>query len=89
MSAYATLRTELVYPSLFVVIFCLYAAIVACYRITFHPLSRFPGPILARVSYIYEFWFDVVHKGEFTRKVAELHKIYGILVQPQAINAPF
>ncbi|KAJ6780316.1 hypothetical protein PWT90_09912 [Aphanocladium album] len=67
--------------TLFVAIICLYSFIVASYRICFHPLSRFPGPLLARTSYGYEFWFDVVRKGQFTREVARLHKIYGKVPQ--------
>lgn len=56
----------------------LYAGTVAVYRLAFHPLADFPGPALARSSYLYEFWYDVVLKGRFTRKIADLHEIYGV-----------
>lgn len=85
ITAYTGSSMEFVGISLFTAILCLYATVVVTYRVTFHPLSQFPGPMLARASYGYEFWFDVVHKGQFTRKVAELHKVYGNLPQNQSI----
>ncbi|KAJ3495096.1 hypothetical protein NLG97_g3643 [Lecanicillium saksenae] len=81
VSVYAASSTEYAVVLLFMAITALFTAIVAIYRIYFHPLSRFPGPLLARVSYGYEFWFDVVHKGQFTRKVAQLHELYGPIVR--------
>ncbi|KAJ4160076.1 uncharacterized protein LMH87_008006 [Akanthomyces muscarius] len=81
ITAYTGSSMEFVGISLFAAILCLYATVVVTYRVTFHPLSQFPGPMLARASYGYEFWFDVVHKGQFTRKVAELHKVYGSIVR--------
>ncbi len=47
------------------------------YRLTFHPLARFPGPKLAAASYLYEQYFDVSKKGKFIWQIIELHKQYG------------
>ena len=80
-TAYTASSTEYAGLTLFVAIISLYAVIVAGYRIWFHPHSRFPGPLLARASYGYEFWYDVVRKGQFTRKVEQLHKLYGRVPQ--------
>ena len=49
----------------------------AIYRITFHPLAKFPGPILAALSYKYEFYFDGIKGGQYTKEIARLHQIYG------------
>ena len=49
----------------------------AIYRITLHPLAKFPGPILAALSYKYEFYFDGIKGGQYTNEIARLHQIYG------------
>ena len=49
----------------------------AIYRITLHPLAKFPGPILAALSYKYEFYFDGIKGGEYSTEIARLHQIYG------------
>jgi len=47
------------------------------YRLFFHPLSHIPGPRLAAVSYIYQFYFDVVKGGMYIWEVRRLHEEYG------------
>lgn len=42
-----------------------------------HPLSHIPGPRLAAATYLPEFYWDVVNYGRYTRKIIEMHKIYG------------
>ncbi|KAI1441145.1 cytochrome P450 [Annulohypoxylon stygium] len=54
----------------------LYFATLAFYRLFLHPLSRFPGPKLAAISRWYEAYYDVIQNGQYTFKIAELHKIY-------------
>jgi len=49
----------------------------ALYRITLHPLAKFPGPILAALTYKYEFYFDGIKGGQYTKEIARLHQIYG------------
>lgn len=61
-----------------IVLFCLTKLILeAIYRVTLHPLTRFPGPILAAISYKYEFFFDGIKGGQYTNEIARLHRIYG------------
>jgi hypothetical protein len=60
---------------------CLYITsqvLLVCYRLTFHPLARFPGPRLAGASYWYEYYYDVSKKGKFIWKIMELHQQYGL-----------
>jgi hypothetical protein len=52
----------------------------AIYRITLHPLAKFPGPILAALTYKYEFYFDGVKGGQYLNEIARLHQIYGTMV---------
>jgi hypothetical protein len=56
------------------------------YRITLHPLAKFPGPILAALTYKYEFYFDGIKGGQYLNQIARLHQIYGTMVVLLAYN---
>jgi hypothetical protein len=56
-----------------------YLVTLAIYRLTFHPLSRFPGPKLAAVTRYYEAYYDVVQNGQYTFKIKEMHDRYGTM----------
>ena len=49
------------------------------YRLYFSPLAAYPGPKLAALSNWYEFYYDVIYQGQFTFKIQELHKQYGMV----------
>jgi len=51
---------------------------IVIYRIFFHPLSAFPGPKLAVATYAYEWYYDLILRGQYTFKLRELHKEYGV-----------
>ena len=55
----------------------LYVLGLYVYRIYFHQLSNIPGPKLAAASLWYEFYYDVVKKGQYTWKIWEMHNKYG------------
>ena len=56
----------------------LYHVVRALYNISpFHPLHGFPGPRLAAATILYEFWFDMVLGGRYTREIKRMHEIYG------------
>ena len=57
----------------------LYLTSLTFYRLFLHPLARFPGPKLAALSRYYEAYHDVVQNGQYTFKIAELHKEYGTM----------
>ena len=50
------------------------------YRLYLHPLAKFPGPKLAAIIRYYEAYYDVIKGGQYTFKIAELHKEYGIFI---------
>jgi hypothetical protein len=54
-----------------------YYVTLVFYRLFLHPLAQFPGPRLAAISRWYEGYFDVILGGQYTSKIAELHKTYG------------
>ena len=55
----------------------LYYVTLAIYRLYLHPLARFPGPKLAAVTRLYEGYYDLYQTGQYTFKIAKLHKQYG------------
>lgn len=56
----------------------LYRVGLALYNISpFHPLYRFPGPKLAAMSFLYEFWFEAILWGRYTHEIERMHRIYG------------
>ena len=54
-----------------------YLAYGALYRLYFSPVAKFPGPKLAGLTFLYEFYYDVIKRGKYTFKIRELHKQYG------------
>lgn len=59
------------------------------YHLYFHPLSSFPGPKLAAVTFLYEFYYDVVKSGMYIWEIERMHKKYGKLYRYKInINYP-
>ncbi|KAK7911046.1 cytochrome P450 [Apiospora marii] len=51
------------------------------YNLLLHPLAGFPGPKLAAATRIYEFYYDVIKRGQYVYKIEEMHKKYGPIVR--------
>ncbi|KAK1145277.1 hypothetical protein N8T08_004430 [Aspergillus melleus] len=65
-----------------------YLASRALYELCWSPLAHIPGPKLAACTRLYEFFYDVICHGQYTFKIAELHKVYGpvIRISPREIH---
>ncbi|KAG6366820.1 hypothetical protein INS49_001001 [Diaporthe citri] len=62
-------------------------AFVWVYRITLHPLAKFPGPKLAAATFWYEAYYDLwPHQHRYLWKIKELHEKYGPIVRINPIH---
>src|SRR5262245_41505928 len=52
---------------------------LAIYRLYLHPLAKFPGRKLAAVTMWYEFYYDVIKRGQYVFEIQKMHEEYGIL----------
>lgn len=59
----------------------LYFLLGAIHRLYFSPIAQFPGPKLAAVTFWYEFYYDIILRGQYIFKVRELHATYGPIVR--------
>ncbi|RAL03205.1 cytochrome P450 [Aspergillus ibericus CBS 121593] len=67
-----------------------YFVVLGIYRLTLHPLARFPGPKLAAFTYWYETYYEVFKSpgGQFLFHYHRLHDQYGpiIRISPDEIH---
>ncbi|EEA20930.1 hypothetical protein TMatcc_000933 [Talaromyces marneffei ATCC 18224] len=66
----------------------LYIVALVVYRLKFHHAAHIPGPILAKVTFLYEWYYDLYLGGQYAFKLKELHKIYGpiIRISPETVH---
>ena len=64
--------------------FFAYLVLLAVYtvvtRLYLSPLAKVPGPKLAALSYLYEWYYDIIQQGRFPFKVRSLHEQYGMRI---------
>lgn len=56
-----------------------YLAGLVVYRLTLHPLARFPGPLLCRISYLPQAYYEAILQGKFIYQIPRYHEKYGAL----------
>ncbi|KAF2469194.1 cytochrome P450 [Lindgomyces ingoldianus] len=55
--------------------------LLVTYRLFFHPLAQIPGPRLAAATQLYEFYYDVICKGQYMNQFEGFHEKYGPVVR--------
>lgn len=68
-------------PLLCVAVCVTYGIGLVVYRWFLSPISHFPGPRLAAMTFWYEFYYDVILGGQYTFHIMEMHKHYGPVVR--------
>src|SRR4051794_8230642 len=63
----------------FPAVLLVYVLATVIYRAWLHPISHVPGPFLAKVTWLYEWWYGRV--GKMHHQIDKLHKIYGPVVR--------
>ena len=79
MSTFALMKPWVVIaPSFYYV---LYVILLCAYRLTLHPLGKFPGPKIAAATFWYEFYYNFVQRGQYVWIIRDMHEKYGPIVR--------
>jgi len=54
-----------------------YAAYTIIYNVYFHPLAKFPGPPIARITIYWKAYIECIAKRSMCHVIEELHAQYG------------
>lgn len=54
-----------------------YGFTLAIYRLLFSPIAGFPGPKLAALTSLYEFYYDFFDNGKYIFQIEKMHQKYG------------
>ncbi|TQS33008.1 hypothetical protein Golomagni_06663, partial [Golovinomyces magnicellulatus] len=54
---------------------------LAIYRLYLHPLAKFPGPKLAALTRLYEFYYQGILITDFPAEIQRMHEKYGPVVR--------
>lgn len=54
-----------------------YGFSLAIYRLLFSPIAGFPGPKLAALTNLYEFYYDFFGNGNYIFQIKKMHDKYG------------
>lgn len=57
-----------------------YGLSLAIYRLFISPLAGFPGPKLAALTTLYEFYYDFFGNGKYIYEIKKMHDKYGSLI---------
>ncbi|MCJ1451061.1 hypothetical protein MMC28_001395 [Mycoblastus sanguinarius] len=63
------------------ILYLFYVLALSVHRLYLSPLAKFPGPKLAAWTKWYEFYYEIVLKGQFTFHIQSLHKQYGPIIR--------
>ncbi|KAF9077837.1 cytochrome P450 [Rhodocollybia butyracea] len=69
------------YYLLFLYAALFYLFVVAFYRTSFHPLHKYPGPVLAALTSWYAAYYNIVKGGGLLAEIERLHKLHGPVIR--------
>ena len=61
--------------------YVLYVILLCVYRLTLHPLAKFPGPTIPAVTFWWEFYHNFIYRGQYIWRIGEMHEKYGPIVR--------
>ncbi|KAI9701845.1 MAG: hypothetical protein M1836_001189 [Candelina mexicana] len=61
--------------------FLVYCIAGVIYRLYLSPIAKFPGPKLAATTLWFEFYYDIIKRGQYTFRIQEMHEKYGPIVR--------
>jgi hypothetical protein len=67
-------------------LYSIYILGLVVYRLTFHPLAKFPGPLLCRGSYLPQAYYEAILQGKFIHEIPKYHEKYGMSHFKRAID---
>jgi hypothetical protein len=59
-----------------------YAIYTVIYNAYFHPLAKFPGPPIARITIYWKAYIECIANRSFCHVLVDLHAKYGDLAHP-------
>ncbi|KAL6229443.1 hypothetical protein BDW75DRAFT_245730 [Aspergillus navahoensis] len=67
--------------ALLLLLVLLYIFYIVTTRLLLSPIRHIPGPTLAALSFWPEFYFDVIQRGQYFRRIDKMHQKYGTIVR--------
>ena len=55
----------------------LWGAFLVLHRLVFSPLAGFPGPKIAAITGLYEFYYDFWKNGTYVFEIGKMHEKHG------------
>ena len=75
------MHQQLQWPAAFALVLVLIATsaiTLVVYRLYLSPLAQIPGPKIAAVSGLYEFYHDCMLGGKYIFEIERMHNLYGM-----------
>ncbi|XP_014550458.1 hypothetical protein COCVIDRAFT_43024 [Bipolaris victoriae FI3] len=66
---------------LFALSWVAYIGMRCIYNLFFHPLRKIPGPWMAAMTPLPDFWHDAVRRGNYIWEIQKMHRKYGPIVR--------
>ncbi len=55
---------------------------MSAYYLWLSPLAGIPGPKIAAMTILYEFYYEAISLGKYTRHIEKMHERWGAAIDP-------